>query len=208
MFTESILLVGAGGHVWVVLDALLVGGVDVGGVRIFDESVARIGKKILGLTVEKLSTDIGLTGKFFHISVGANHGRKALFERFQQAGAMPRTIVHPAAIVATSVSVGAGTFVAARCIIAPATTIGEGSIVNHGAIVDHECRVGAFCHVAPNATLGGNVTLEDEVFLGAGVNVLPGLTIGRGTTVGAGAVVTTNVPANTIYAGIPARKLR
>jgi sugar O-acyltransferase (sialic acid O-acetyltransferase NeuD family) len=208
MPTEAIFLVGAGGHAWVVLDTLQSGAAGPVSVRIFDENPARIGTAVLGLTVEKLSDAIEAQAKSFHVSVGDNRGRAALFERLQRAGAMPRTVLHPACIVAKSASVGAGTFVAAGAIVAPVAFIERGCIVNHGAIVDHQCRVGAFCHIAPNATLGGNVTLEDGVFLGAGVNVLPGLTIGRGATVGAGAVVTVNVPAEATYAGVPASRIR
>jgi sugar O-acyltransferase (sialic acid O-acetyltransferase NeuD family) len=208
MPTEDILLVGAGGHAWVVFDALLSDTARRASVRIFDENPARVGSAVLGLTVEKWSDAIETKGKSFHVSVGDNRGRAMLFERLQRAGAMPRTVLHPASIVAKSASVDTGTFVAARAIVAPAATVKQGCIINHGAIVDHECRVGAFCHIAPNATLGGCVTLEDAVFLGAGVNVLPGLMIGRGATVGAGAVVTVNVPADTTYVGVPARRIR
>jgi sugar O-acyltransferase (sialic acid O-acetyltransferase NeuD family) len=208
MPTETIILVGAGGHAWVVYDALLSGAPGQASVRIFDENPARTGTAVLGLTVEKLSDAIEAKTTSFHVSVGDNRGRAVLFERLQRAGAIPRTVLHPACIIAKSASVGAGSFVAAGAIVAPAATIERGCIINHGAIVDHQCRVGAFCHVAPNATLGGNVTLEDGVFLGAGVNVLPGLTIGRGATVGAGAVVTANLPADATYAGVPARRIR
>jgi acetyltransferase-like isoleucine patch superfamily enzyme len=41
--------------------------------------------------------------------------------------------------------------------------------------------------------------------LGANATILPGLTIGRNAMVGAGSVVTTNVPANAIVSGNPAR---
>ncbi len=49
------------------------------------------------------------------------------------------------------------------------------------------------------------ITIEDGVWLGARVTVLPGITIGRGAVVAAGAVVTSNVPPNTMAAGVPAR---
>jgi acetyltransferase-like isoleucine patch superfamily enzyme len=52
------------------------------------------------------------------------------------------------------------------------------------------------------------VIVEDDADLGVGAIVLPGVTIGRGAIVGAGAVVTGDVPAYTVVAGVPARVLR
>jgi acetyltransferase-like isoleucine patch superfamily enzyme len=54
----------------------------------------------------------------------------------------------------------------------------------------------------------GPVRVEDDADLGVGAIVLPGVTIGRGAIVGAGAVVTTDVPAYAVVAGVPARVLR
>jgi maltose O-acetyltransferase len=45
-------------------------------------------------------------------------------------------------------------------------------------------------------------------FLGANVTVLPGVRIGEGSFVAAGSVVTGDVPAHTLVAGIPAKPLR
>ena len=50
-----------------------------------------------------------------------------------------------------------------------------------------------------------DVVIGDDVWLGARVVVLPGVTVADGAIVGAGSVVTKDVPANAIAAGIPAR---
>jgi acetyltransferase-like isoleucine patch superfamily enzyme len=53
----------------------------------------------------------------------------------------------------------------------------------------------SFCIVRRNATLF------------AGAIALPGVTIGENAVLAAGAVATKDVPANTIYAGVPARQI-
>lgn len=50
--------------------------------------------------------------------------------------------------------------------------------------------------------------IEDDVWIGAGVRVMAGVRIGTRSIVGAGAVVTTDVPARSIVAGVPARVIR
>ena len=55
---------------------------------------------------------------------------------------------------------------------------------------------------------GRPITLADNVWLGGGVIVCPGVTIGQDTVVGAGAVVSRNLPAGVVAAGVPARILR
>jgi maltose O-acetyltransferase len=52
------------------------------------------------------------------------------------------------------------------------------------------------------------ITLADNVWLGGGVIVCPGVAIGQDTAVGAGAVVTKDLPAGVVAAGVPARVLR
>jgi acetyltransferase-like isoleucine patch superfamily enzyme len=52
------------------------------------------------------------------------------------------------------------------------------------------------------------VVIEDGCDLGVGTVILPGVTVGEGSIVGAGAVVTRDVAPYSVYAGVPARKLR
>ena len=52
------------------------------------------------------------------------------------------------------------------------------------------------------------ISIEENVWIGAGVTVLPGCKIGKNSVVGAGSVVTKNIPANEIWAGIPAKKIK
>lgn len=51
------------------------------------------------------------------------------------------------------------------------------------------------------------VTIGPASFIGAHTLILKGVTIGAEAVIGAGSVVTTNVPAGEIWAGIPARRI-
>jgi acetyltransferase-like isoleucine patch superfamily enzyme len=49
------------------------------------------------------------------------------------------------------------------------------------------------------------IVIEDDVWIGTHAVILPGVRIGRGAVVAAGAIVTRDVPAGVIVAGVPAR---
>ena len=52
------------------------------------------------------------------------------------------------------------------------------------------------------------IAVEDDVWIGAGAIVTDGVRIGCGAVVAAGAVVTADVPAHTVVAGVPARVVK
>ncbi len=53
-----------------------------------------------------------------------------------------------------------------------------------------------------------SVTLKQNCWIGANATILPGVTIGENSVVAAGAVVTKDVPANTVVAGVPAKFIK
>lgn len=52
------------------------------------------------------------------------------------------------------------------------------------------------------------IIIEDDCWIASGAVITAGVTIGKGSVVAAGAVVTKDVPAQTLVAGIPARVIR
>lgn len=52
------------------------------------------------------------------------------------------------------------------------------------------------------------ITLEENVWIGANAVVCGGVTIGKGSVIGAGSVVTKDIPAGVVAAGVPCRVLR
>ena len=55
---------------------------------------------------------------------------------------------------------------------------------------------------------GGSIIVEDNVWIAANCIITSNVRIGKNSVIAAGAVVTTDVEPNTVYGGIPARKLK
>ena len=95
------------------------------------------------------------------------------------------------------------------------TQIGGGLLMPHpnGIVIHPNCRIGPNCLIFQQVTLGSNEagmrsgvpTLGGSVDVGAGAKILGPINIGDHAVIGANAVVLTDVPANAIAVGIPAR---
>lgn len=86
--------------------------------------------------------------------------------------------------------------------IAPyVTLIAEASANNGKAINEIE-------YVKTIITRKASVVIEDDVWIGANVTILPGVRVGTCSVIGAGSVVLNDVESYSIYAGVPARKIR
>jgi acetyltransferase-like isoleucine patch superfamily enzyme len=106
--------------------------------------------------------------------------------------------------------------------------IGEGTWIGAFTLVDGSggLRIGKGCDISCGAQIYTHssakrcvsgrrfpeverkpTTLGDHVFVGANATVLMGVTIGDGAVVAAGAVVSKDVPAYTVVAGVPAKPI-
>jgi UDP-2-acetamido-3-amino-2,3-dideoxy-glucuronate N-acetyltransferase len=115
------------------------------------------------------------------------------------------------------VEVQKGASIGARCKISSHSFVCEGVTIEDDVFIGH--GVMFTNDRLPRATAGGQPQTEAdwEVIptrvcrgssIGSGATILCGLTIGEDAMIGAGAVVTHDVPAHAVVAGVPARALR
>ena len=205
MPTSVCVIVGAGGHAKVVLDALQRSRPDLA-CEVWDDDAAKRGMLLLGVRVQAPIERARLGGAC-HVAIGENGARERLCAAVHSSGGSLLAVVHPAAQVSRYAKIGAGAFVAAQAVVAPDAAVGEAAIINHGAVIDHDCSVGGWSHVAPGAVLGGAVRVGARCLIGSGAVLLPGVSVADGATIAAGAVVLRDVPAGTTVAGVPAKRL-
>jgi sugar O-acyltransferase (sialic acid O-acetyltransferase NeuD family) len=139
-------------------------------------------------------------------------GGNAVRRRFASVGAELRlpfaTVVHPDTKRSRFVEIGEGTVVCAGNILTTQVRIGRHVNINLDCTVGHDVVVEDFCNVSPGVHVSGFVHLAEDVDIGTGAVLLPGRKVGRNTTIGAGAVVSTDLPANAVAVGIPAKIIK
>jgi maltose O-acetyltransferase len=112
---------------------------------------------------------------------------------------------------ASNIEIGQGTFINTEVRFGCPTDkviIGKNCLI--GPRVCFETMNHGFEYV-PNVGRGGwskPIVVEDEVWIGCGAIILQGVTIRKGAVIAAGAVVIKDVPAKTIYGGVPAKLIK
>lgn len=196
-----LLVIGAGGHAKVVLDAARAAMLDVAGV--VDPSGACT--DLLGMPVSR-SAD-GISADSFIVAVGDNRARARFFDEYSASGMRPASVIHPSAVIAPGVEIGDGTFIAAGVVVNVDARIGSNVILNTSCSVDHDCVVGDHAHVGPTCGLCGGVTVGAGALIGVGCSIIPRRSVGEWAIVGAGSTVIRDVPDSDLQAGVPARPI-
>lgn len=88
-------------------------------------------------------------------------------------------------------------------------TIGDHvTITGEVRFVTHDGGVWVFRDELPGIDVVAPITVGNNVFIGLRTVVMPGVTIGNNVVIAAGSVVTRDIPANVVAAGVPARVIR
>ena len=91
--------------------------------------------------------------------------------------------------------------------------IGSFTIIDakEGVTIENNVKIGWNCSIFSISTIDekkGKIVLKKNCKIGANSVILPGITIGENATVGANSLVNRDIPANEIWVGTPARKMK
>ena len=206
--TDSILVLGAGGHGKVVADCALSCGLTVAG---FIDDAASPGLQVLGIPVlgplSALPRLRAAAGAIV-VAIGDSATRVGLIDRCRSIGLRTPALIHPSATVSRFASLGDGTVVLAQAAVNAGAQLGLGVIVNTGATVDHDCTLADGVHVCPGAHLAGSVRIGCSSWIGVGSSVKQGIVIGSNAVIGVGAAVVADVADGATVIGVPAKLAR
>lgn len=110
--------------------------------------------------------------------------------------------------------------------------IGKGSFINGGGrvfaspnakiIIGNNCMISYNCHLRTSyhnyidknqvmkhqGMSEADIIIGNDVWIGYGAQIMSGVTIGDGAVIGAGAIVCHDVEPYSVYAGVPAKKIK
>lgn len=199
--SNSIVLVGGGGHALVVGEAAQAEGLACAG--FYDDNTGCVlARRAPHTHLGGFDTLRTAPAQAWILALGDIALRRRLIASLGSARAL--ALAHPRAFVGPSATLAPGAFVGAEACVQAYATVGAHAIINTGAIVEHECEIGENAHVAPGAVLGGNVGIGADTLVGLGAAVLPGVRIGARCVIGAGATVIRDVPDGATVMGTPA----
>lgn len=87
-----------------------------------------------------------------------------------------------------------------------------GIYIDDGALIGHNVVIATLNHDLDPAKrasmIAAPVHIGKNVWIGSNSTILSGVSIGDGAVIGAGSVVNKDVPKNTVFAGVPAKKIK
>lgn len=199
---KPIIVLGAGGHAKVLIEALCLLGREIIGITdpAMLDSSEYFGVKVLGddsKVFNYSSNEVELVN-----GIGAmpgNNLRRMLNESMEQKGYKFTEVIHPSAVIASDVEISSGAQIMAGVVIQPSVSIGRSCIINTGVNIDHDSVIHDDCHLAPGVTLSGNVDIGERTHIGTGASIIQGITVGQDCVIAAGSIIYKDVSLNTKF---------
>jgi sugar O-acyltransferase (sialic acid O-acetyltransferase NeuD family) len=163
-----------------------------------------------------LETDIvNRPGAEFAMGIGDNGTRARVAAKY--GGLRFPALIHPDSSFGRGqravIEAARGTIVFAGVRFTSNIRVGIFCTFNMNVTVSHDCDIGDFANLSPGANVAGNVRVGRGAWIGIGAAVNQGtdarkLTVGDNTIIGSGAVVIDDCEPDSVYVGVPARKIK
>lgn len=207
---KEIYIIGAGTYGEVMFELAELLGYKV--IGFYDEDDSKISTSIIGVEVIDKFSNLNareIKGKNFVVAIGNNAKRLNIMTKINKLEGFTPTLIHPTAIISPSAEIGNGVYIQANACIWTKVKIDDYCIISPNVVIAHHSTIGKACLVSTLTGVGASIKIEDKVFLGMGSTIVTGMQIiGENSTIGAGAVVLKDIEKNSIYAGVPAKKIR
>lgn len=178
----------------------------------YDEDEKKLGLSIMDYPVlGKFSelNDKEISKNNYIVAIGNNVARFKIMTKINNSGGYTPTLIHPTATISPSAEIGNGVYIQAHAYIWTKVKINDFCIISPNVVVAHHSIIGKACLISTLAGVGASINIEDKVFVGMGCTIVTGMHIvGENSVIGAGAVVLKDVDKNSVYAGVPAKKIR
>lgn len=212
MIKKPVIILGAGGHSKVLINALQRQSANIIGIT--DPDPSKIGENILGVPV--IGTDDVISKHnqesiYLVNGIGMidnNQRRHDIFYSFKNRGYSFTSVIHDSAVISADAVISEGVQIMAGAVIQPGCKVGSNSIINSRACIDHDSIIGVHVHIAPGVTISGGVQIGDGTLIGIGATIIQGINVGAYAIVAAGAVVVHNIPDRAKVIGVPAKVVK
>jgi sugar O-acyltransferase (sialic acid O-acetyltransferase NeuD family) len=144
------------------------------------------------------------------LCAGRGSTRASIAQRLEALGFDERryaSVVHPSVTVPPSCAIEPGSVVLAGCVLTANVTVGAHVVVMPNVTLTHDNVVEDFATLCADVTLGGHVHVGREAYLGMSAGVRERVHVGPRSTLGMGSVLLSDLPADEVWAGVPARSL-
>jgi len=143
-----------------------------------------------------------------YCSIGNNVARLFFLKEARKIGLRTPNFIHPTAIVSPDVEIKGTMYLMPGSVIQPYAKIGDGCMFLTKVSIGHHTIIDNGCFASSSSTIGAKMNIQKYAWIGLGATVMTGVkNLGENCLIGAGAVVISDVSANAVVAGVPAKKI-